>query len=121
MAFCITYLENLTFLLLLTGVIVYLYSRVFRTQRKAQPAASQKPFSDGTNWQRPPKITQLKGTAYNFKIGPKENHEILSPWPDYAALTGVPWPKPYDGFILHKALPRPYRPFRWPYHQTMCR
>jgi len=29
-------------------------------------------------------------------------------------------PEPYGGFDPAKALPRPYRPFRWAYHQTMC-
>ncbi|KAA8903333.1 hypothetical protein FN846DRAFT_780086 [Sphaerosporella brunnea] len=40
-------------------------------------------------------------------------------FPDYAKLSGVPLPKPYPEFDIHKALPRPYRPFRWAYHQTM--
>lgn len=41
-------------------------------------------------------------------------------FPDYAALSGVPLPAPYQNFDINKALPRPYRPFRWAYHQTMC-
>jgi hypothetical protein len=40
---------------------------------------------------------------------------------DYFALTGVPPPKPLPDFDIDKALPRPYRPFRWKYHQTMCK
>jgi hypothetical protein len=40
-------------------------------------------------------------------------------FPDYAALTGVPAPDPYVGFDIKRAIPRPYRPFRWKYHQTM--
>ncbi|KAF2751301.1 hypothetical protein M011DRAFT_394777 [Sporormia fimetaria CBS 119925] len=39
--------------------------------------------------------------------------------PDYATLSGVPLPRPYLGFDITRALPRPYRPFRWSYHQTM--
>jgi hypothetical protein len=42
------------------------------------------------------------------------------PFPDYASLSGVPLPKPYPEFDIARALPRPYRPFRWAYHQTMC-
>ncbi len=44
----------------------------------------------------------------------------LGVFPDYARLSGVPLPKAYPEFDITKALPRPYRPFRWPYHQTMC-
>jgi hypothetical protein len=44
----------------------------------------------------------------------------LGDFPDYATLSGVPLPNPYLEFDINKALPRPYRPFRWSYHQTMC-
>ncbi|KAL2849226.1 hypothetical protein BJY01DRAFT_147019 [Aspergillus pseudoustus] len=43
----------------------------------------------------------------------------LGDFPDYAALSGVPLPVAYRDFDIEKALPRPYRPFRWNYHQTM--
>ncbi|KAL7622489.1 hypothetical protein AAE478_007996 [Parahypoxylon ruwenzoriense] len=43
----------------------------------------------------------------------------LGDFPDYAALSGVPLPQPYKEFDIDRALPRPYRPFRWAYHQTM--
>ncbi|KAK0283361.1 hypothetical protein LTR91_002731 [Friedmanniomyces endolithicus] len=43
----------------------------------------------------------------------------LGDFPDYAALSGVPLPEPYHAFDISKALPRPYRPFRWAYYQTM--
>ena len=46
--------------------------------------------------------------------------KALGDFPDYAQLSGVPLPQAYDGFDIEKALPRPYRPFRWSYHQTMC-
>lgn len=39
--------------------------------------------------------------------------------PDYAKLTGVPAPKPLPNFDLDTAKSRPYRPFRWEYHQNM--
>lgn len=44
--------------------------------------------------------------------------KAMGDFPDYNILTGVPPPKPYEGFDPVKALPRPYRPFRWQYHQT---
>ncbi|KAI5777638.1 hypothetical protein EDC01DRAFT_392618 [Geopyxis carbonaria] len=40
-------------------------------------------------------------------------------FPDYAAISGVPLPQAYPNFDIDKALPRPYRPIRWAYHQTM--
>jgi hypothetical protein len=46
--------------------------------------------------------------------------QTLGDFPPYDLLSGVPLPKPYFNFDLSKALPRPYRPFRWSYHQTMC-
>lgn len=39
--------------------------------------------------------------------------------PDFAQLTGFPHPKPLHGFNIAYARPRPYRPFRWEYHQNM--
>ncbi|KAL8967648.1 MAG: hypothetical protein Q9183_002818, partial [Haloplaca sp. 2 TL-2023] len=44
----------------------------------------------------------------------------LGDFPDYAELSGVPLPEPYKEFKIESALPRPYRPFRWAYHQTMA-
>lgn len=46
--------------------------------------------------------------------------DSLGRFPDYASLSGVPLPQPYPEFNIDTALPRPYRPFRWHYHQTMC-
>ncbi|EFY89869.1 hypothetical protein MAC_04078 [Metarhizium acridum CQMa 102] len=43
----------------------------------------------------------------------------LGSFPDYAKLSGVPAPTPLKNFTIDTARPRPYRPFRWPYHQTM--
>ncbi|KAF8842564.1 hypothetical protein BDN67DRAFT_899178 [Paxillus ammoniavirescens] len=39
--------------------------------------------------------------------------------PDYTKLTGFPGPKPVHDFDIDSAKPRPYRPFRWEYHQNM--
>lgn len=44
----------------------------------------------------------------------------LGAFPDYATLSGIPLPSPYETFNIETAMPRPYRPYRWPYHQTMC-
>lgn len=49
-----------------------------------------------------------------------EEVRALGDFPDYAKLSGVPLPTPYKEFRIETALPRPYRPFRWSYHQTMC-
>ena len=47
--------------------------------------------------------------------------KALGDFPDYATLSGVPEPAAYREFKIDKAIPRPYRPFRWKYHQTMCK
>lgn len=46
--------------------------------------------------------------------------KALGDFPPYDILSGVPLPEAYEGFDSAKAIPRPYRPFRWAYHQTMC-
>lgn len=45
--------------------------------------------------------------------------KALGDFPDYSTLCEVPLPQPNLAFDIHKALPRPYRPFRWAYYQTM--
>ncbi|KAJ6110503.1 hypothetical protein N7486_002738 [Penicillium sp. IBT 16267x] len=45
--------------------------------------------------------------------------KALGDFPDYATLSGVPLPDSYPVHDIEKAKPRPYRPFRWAYHQTM--
>jgi hypothetical protein len=47
--------------------------------------------------------------------------KALGNFPDYAELSGVPLPEAYTDFDIETAMPRPYRPFRWAYHQTMCK
>ncbi|PHH63335.1 hypothetical protein CDD80_1233 [Ophiocordyceps camponoti-rufipedis] len=45
----------------------------------------------------------------------------LGAFPDYAKLSGVPLPSPVSAsFRIEDAAPRPFRPLRWPYHQTMA-
>lgn len=55
-------------------------------------------------------------TATGFTV---EEIKRLGDFPDYATLSGVPLPQPYKDFDIANAQPRPYRPLRWPYHQTM--
>lgn len=43
----------------------------------------------------------------------------LGRFPDYAKLSGIRYPTPYVDFDVTKARFRPFRPFRWNYHQTM--
>ncbi|KAG4442858.1 hypothetical protein IFR05_001654 [Cadophora sp. M221] len=50
----------------------------------------------------------------------KSDVAAIGRFPDYAVLSGVPHPKPAPNFDIHKALFRPFRPFRWAYHQTMA-
>ncbi|KAF2215505.1 hypothetical protein CERZMDRAFT_94907 [Cercospora zeae-maydis SCOH1-5] len=58
----------------------------------------------------------LHTTATGFTL---DEIEQLGRFPDYATLSGVPLPKAYHEFDIATALARPYRPFRWSYHQTM--
>lgn len=46
--------------------------------------------------------------------------KALGDFPPYDILSGVPLPEAYEGFDSTRAIPRPYRPMRWAYHQTMC-
>lgn len=63
-------------------------------------------------------LTSPKYTATEFSTA---EIKALGNFPDYAALSGVRLPEPYTEFDINKAKPRPYRPFRWNYHQTMCK
>lgn len=56
-------------------------------------------------------------TPTGFSI---EEVKALGDFPDYAELSDVPLPDPYKEFKIESATARPYRPFRWAYHQTMC-
>lgn len=62
-------------------------------------------------------VDESKYTPTGFSVG---EIKVLGDFPNYAELSGVPLPKPYTNFDIDKARPRPYRPFRWSYHQTMC-
>lgn len=95
------------------------------------PSSSNRPISIGAG----PSLDTLQKDllptteSYDIKNDPLKytptgfsTAEIRSigDFPPYDILSGVPLPAPYDGFDYKKALPRPYRPFRWAYHQTMC-
>jgi hypothetical protein len=58
--------------------------------------------------------------SFNFTGFSVADIRALGNFPDYAKLSGVPLPAPLPDFDVDKAVPRPYRPFRWSYHQTMC-
>lgn len=59
-------------------------------------------------------------SKYTFTGHSIKEVRALGDFPDYTTLSGVPLPEPYLEHDIKKAIPRPYRPFRWAYHQTMC-
>lgn len=61
-----------------------------------------------------------EATQYTPMGFSKRDIQQLGKFPNYATLSGIPLPSPFPDFDIDKALPRPYRPFRWNYHQTMC-
>lgn len=65
-----------------------------------------------------PNVATQRITATGFSV---DEIRRLGSFPDYACLSGVPLPEPYHEFNIDKAKPRPYRPLRWAYHQTMCK
>lgn len=66
-------------------------------------------------------VSKCSDSLYNFSGFSVKDIRLLGRFPDYATLSGVPLPSPLPNFDITKAKPRPYRPFRWPYHQTMCK
>lgn len=62
------------------------------------------------------KCDENKYTPTGFSV---EEVKALGDFPDYATLSGVDLPEAYAEFDITKAQARPYRPFRWAYHQTM--
>jgi len=89
----------------------FLLSRSSKTRR---PSTSTPPRSVS------PSPEKKTGGLPNTSRTPAEI-AAYGDFPDYASLSGVPLPSEYKGFDITKALPRPYRPFRWVYHQTMCK
>ncbi|KAK1846921.1 hypothetical protein CCHR01_10436 [Colletotrichum chrysophilum] len=77
-------------------------------------AATPKPLLKmGTDYRSAP------AGEFNFSGFSVDDIRSLGDFPDYATLSGVPLPSPLKDFDINKAVPRPYRPFRWAYHQTM--
>ncbi|KAL3423714.1 hypothetical protein PVAG01_05461 [Phlyctema vagabunda] len=72
------------------------------------PLPTTQSFSADTNV---PKYTPTGFSTAEIKA--------MGDFPAYDILSGVPLPKPYKEFNPKTARPRPYRPFRWAYHQTM--
>ncbi|KAJ9639468.1 hypothetical protein H2201_002872 [Coniosporium apollinis] len=64
-------------------------------------------------------LKNLESTCYTATEFSNEEINALGDFPDYAGLSGIPLPEPYTAFDITKAQPRPYRPLRWSYHQTM--
>ncbi|KAK4176799.1 hypothetical protein QBC36DRAFT_328519 [Triangularia setosa] len=51
----------------------------------------------------------------------QEIRSLVGRFPDYAVLSGVPYPEPVPAsWDIKKAIFRPFRPFRWNYHQHMA-
>ena len=65
--------------------------------------------------------TKCDGSKYTATGISVDEVKALGDFPDYAELSGVPLPEKYTEFDIETAMPRPYRPFRWAYHQTMCK
>jgi len=111
------------------AVVKQLLSRRVTPVRKApstQKSSEQLKKSDPLGWV----ISRISALAPSESVEPqvyplgyqpktKAERKGLGLYPDYAVLSGIPWPKAYLDFDPERALPRPYRPFRWPYHQTM--
>jgi hypothetical protein len=102
------------------------YASVFPpSQRKLLPVSATGPNT--TELSRHPELL----------LGLEMDYRLASPWrllfsgfsvgevralgsfPNYAALSEVPLPVALTDFDINTARPRPYRPLRWPYHQTM--
>lgn len=93
----------------------------FRVKGKTGKALSElphdttKPIPDKSDNFAPGNDNLFTPTGFSI-----EEVKALGDFPDYAALSGVPLPTAYPEFDIKTAKPRPYRPIRWAYHQTMC-
>ena len=137
----------LTGLCLVTKHVKPILSRLARNPPQAIPPKTQKGYRDALPAQRRHVLDRTaKGVVREVDVQKISRHILsmttnyqtcqeqrytptgfsvqeirdLGDFPDYAKLSGLPNPQPYDEFDIDKALPRPYRPFRWAYHQTMC-
>lgn len=62
---------------------------------------------------------EADGSAHTCTEFSVQEIKAMGDFPDYAALSGIRLPTAYPEFDIAKAQPRPYRPVRWAYHQTM--
>lgn len=63
-----------------------------------------------------------KDSTYVFSGFTVGEIKALGNFPDYARLSGISLPSPVpSNFNINTVLPRPYRPFRWRWHQNMCK
>jgi len=96
-------------------------SRRFAMTKILKGEGSEQPEPQWTNNILPMEASYLGADESHFLPCGLSVKEIkaLGDFPDYATLSGVPLPSPYPEFDIKKARPRPYRPLRWAYHQTM--
>ncbi|KAI9772675.1 MAG: hypothetical protein M1840_000270 [Geoglossum simile] len=94
-------------------------STLLPTQKKLSLSTSSPQGQPSTAIPLASPIEGCGSPAYTPTAFSIEEIKALGDFPDYAELSGVPLPEPYPEFVIEKALPRPYRPFRWAYHQTM--
>lgn len=100
---------------------IYAFAKIFPPSRRdamvnsTDPCASKYRALLSSGPESPEKSIQRTPTGFSAA----DIHKLGS-FPDYAVLSGVPHPKPCPSFDIHKAVFRPFRPFRWTYHQTMC-
>lgn len=123
--------------------------RSFSPEKKSKSTTSPATYNDALPPQRREALSQLQGKAIrwrdvdetemrqnilpmtaDYRTSPGnlytptgfsiDDIKALGDFPNYATLSGVPLPGPYPEHDIERAKPRPYRPFRWSYHQTMC-
>ena len=92
--------------------------RAFSTKLKriASKPLEARTHPNASSKQQDIDFTSYTSTATGFT---SDDIHMIGDFPNYAELSGVPLPKPCFEFKIETALPRPYRPFRWVYHQTM--
>lgn len=99
-------------------------SRRFTLTDAAKPENYSKTLTrPDTQKPLPMTASYLDAAADTFTPAEFSTAEIraLGDFPNYPKLSGVPLPTAYQNFDINTAVPRPYRPLRWAYHQTMCK
>ncbi|KAK6532732.1 hypothetical protein TWF281_006908 [Arthrobotrys megalospora] len=104
-----------TFIHILLGFLVTALVLTFLIYTRRRPT----PIPHTTNIDIPEKSRPIP-PSYPLKSYTPTQIAAIGRFPSYASLTGVPPPTPYHTFNITTAKPRPYRPFRWAYHQTMA-